>query len=233
MNTTNGSPYGTNLKTAFLVGVLFIIGTAAGVTSALVTGPVLGGPVDLARLAANAGPLITGALLVLTMGLALALVPVLLFPLFRKFHEPLALGYVVFRGALETATCLLWAVSWLMLISLGREYVAANAPDAAYSQTLSTLILGAGTWNGHVGAMFFSLGAVMLYALFYQSQLLPRWLAVWGLLRAVLYLAVPLSAMIGFELELLYGPLLVQELVMAVWLIVKGFNRAALAPESA
>lgn len=51
--------------------------------------------------------------------------------------------------------------------------------------------------------------------------------------KAVLYLAVPLSAMLGSELEILYGPLLVQELVMAAWLIVKGFNRAARAPEPA
>ncbi|MCC6189159.1 MAG: DUF4386 domain-containing protein [Anaerolineales bacterium] len=233
MNTTNGSLYGTNQKTAFLVGVLFIIGTAAGVTSALVTGPVLSGPVDLARLAANGGPLVTGALLVLTMGLALAMVPVLLFPLFRKINEPLALGYVVFRGALETATCLLWAVSWLLLISLGREYVTVGAPDTTHFQSLSTLIQAAGTWNGHVGAIFFSLGALMLYALFYRSQLLPRWLSAWGLLGAVLYLAVPLSAMLGSELEILYGPLLLQELVMAIWLIVKGFNRAAMAPEPA
>jgi hypothetical protein len=65
------------------------------------------------------------------------------------------------------------------------------------------------------------------------AQLLPRWLSVWGLIGALLYLAEPLSALAGSELEILYGLLFLHELVMTVWLIVKGFNRAAMAPEPA
>jgi hypothetical protein len=85
-----------------MVGVLYIIGTAAGVFSVMVTQPVLKAPDYLAQISANENPIILGALLVLTMGFALALVPVLLFPIFKKHNEVLSLGYVVFREALET-----------------------------------------------------------------------------------------------------------------------------------
>ena len=233
MNTTKGSPHGTNRKTAIVVGVLFIMGTAAGALSAIITGPVLGAPDYLARISANESPMIIGALLVLVMGLALALVPVLMFPIFKQHNEPLALGYVVFRGALETITCLLWAISFLALVTLSREYVLAGNPGASHYQTLGTLILAAGTWNGHLGSIIFSLGALMVYCLFYQTRLLPRWLSLWGLIGAVFYLAEPLSALAGAELEILFGPLFLQEMVMAVWLIVKGFNPSAMASKPA
>jgi len=233
MNTPKGSRHGANRKTAILVGVLFITGTAAGVLSAIITGPVLGAPDYLARISTNESPMIIGALLVLVMGLALALVPVLLFPLFKHHNEPLALGYVVFRGALETVSCLLWAISFLALVTLSREYMLAGTPGASHFQTLGTLLLAAGTWNGHLGAILFSLGALMVYCLFYQTRLLPRWLSLWGLIGAVLYLAEPLTALAGSELEILYGPLFLQEMVMAVWLIVRGFHPSTMASKPA
>ena len=233
MNTTKGSPQGTNRKTAIGVGMLFIIGTAAGALSGLVTGPVLGEPGFLASVSTNESQMITGALLVMLMGLALAMVPVMMFPIFKRFNKTLALGYVVFRGALETVTCLLWAISFLLLVTLSQAYMTAAAPGASHFQTLSTLILAAGRWNGHVGSIVFSLGALMFYYMFYQSKLLPRWLSIWGLIGAILGLAKPLLAMFGFELEILIAPLFLQEMVMAVWLIVKGFNPSAIAPLSA
>lgn len=72
--------------------------------SAVVTGPVLDGSDYLVEVTANGNQMIIGALLVLTMGLALAIVPVMMFPVFRKHNEALALGYVVFRGGLEAVT---------------------------------------------------------------------------------------------------------------------------------
>ena len=89
-------------KTAIIVGILYIIGTVAGVSSVIATGPIFERrQTCLAKVAANPNQLTLGVLLVLTMGLALAMVPALLFPIFRKINEVLAVGYVVFRGALE------------------------------------------------------------------------------------------------------------------------------------
>ena len=72
----------------------------------------------------------------------------------------------------------------------------------------------------------------MFYYLFYQSRLIPRWLSAWGLVGAVLYLAAPRLDMFGHGFGLLMAPLAAAEIVLAVWLIVKGFNRSALASAS-
>ena len=58
---------------------------------------------------------------------------------------------------------------------------------------------------------------------------MPRWLSVWGLVGAALYIVPPIGSMFGLSLGVLMGPLAVQEMVMAGWLIAKGFNPSAIA----
>ena len=99
----------THKKTAIIVGVLFIIGTVAGILSVVFTGSILDDPDYLIKVSANENQIIIGALFVLIMGFALAMVPVMMFPIFKKHNEALALGYVVFRGALETVTYIAWS----------------------------------------------------------------------------------------------------------------------------
>ena len=222
----------TNRKTSISVGVLFIIGTVAGILSVIFTGSILGDSDYLIKISANENQIIIGALLVLLMAFSLAMVPVLLFPIFKKYNEALALGAVVFRGALEAVAYIAIVIGWLLLIILSQEYVKAGAPDASYFQTLGTLLQEAGVWFGYILSMVFSIGALMIYYLFYHSKLIPRWLSLWGLIGAALYLAQPLLAMFGSELDVLFAPLALQEMVLAVWLIVKGFNSVAIASET-
>jgi len=100
----------TSRRTALIVGVLYIIGTIAGILSLVFTGPILEEPDYLTRVSTNPNQIVIGALFVLTMGLALAMVPVMMFPILKRYNEALAVGYVVFRGALEAITDLALAI---------------------------------------------------------------------------------------------------------------------------
>jgi len=226
----------TTQKTASLVGVLFIIGTMMGVLSVIFTAPVLDGPGYLARVAAHPAPMILAAFCVLAMGLVLAMVPLALFPILKRYHEPLAIGYVVFRSGLETVTALGVAGSWLLLVSLGQQYAGAGDPAGPEFQALGAITTKATEISANVGAVVFPIGAIMLYVVLYRSKLIPRWLSVWGLIAVVLHLA--LTGVAGLanlsEPSLIQTvantPILVQEMVMAAWLIVKGFSPSAVAP---
>jgi Domain of unknown function (DUF4386) len=220
-------------RIAIIVGVLFIIGTASGILSAIVAGPLLSDPEYLTKIAANGNPITLGALCMLTMGLPLAMVPVVIFPVLKKHSEVLAFGYLVFRGALETFAYFVTVISWLLLLPLSRKFVAAGASNAAYFQTLGDSILGAAEIGATVTAIVFSLGAMMLYVVFYQSKLIPRWISGWGIVAAILYLVAGLTALFGIDLKMLMFVMLPQELVMAVWLIVKGFSPSAVDAEAA
>jgi hypothetical protein len=212
-------------KAAIWIGVLYIIGTVVLVLSGVVTHAVLGGPAYLAQVAAQPNQVAAGALLVLLAGFALAMVPVVFWPVGKRYSETLAMGYVVFRGALETVLYMVGALGWLLLIALSTE------PDAGPLANFVRTVVAA-TWDQLI-AIPFALGALMFSFLLYQSRLVPRWLSTWGIVGATLYIVPPLGSMFGLSLGVLMAPLALQEMVMAVWLIAKGFNPTAISAESA
>ena len=228
-------------KTATIVGVLFIIGTVAGISSGVVTGPILGESDYLAAVSANESSMVLGALLVLVMGFPLAMIPVMLFPIFRKYNEPLALGAVVFRGVLEAVTYMVLATCWLLLIPVGQGFLNAGTADTVIFQTIGTFITKTGYWTEHILALVFTIGALMLYWLFYKTKLIPSWLALWGFVGAILYFAAPVLNMfdpqhpalsLGVKWGNLMAPLAIQEMVFALWMIIKGFNTDAFAAQN-
>ena len=231
----------TYRKTAIVVGVLFIVGTVAGISSGIVAGPVLGDSDYLAAVVANESSIVLGALLVLVMGFPLAMIPVMMFPIFRKYNEPLALGAVVFRGVLEAVTYMVIAICWLMFIPVGQAFLNAGAADAATFQTMGNFIKQAVYWTEHLLALVFTIGALMLYWLFYKTKLIPSWLALWGFIGAILYFAAPVlnlfdpqhpALSLGVKWGNLMAPLAIQEMVFALWMIIKGFNSSVPVSES-
>jgi len=224
-----GSAVDNNRRTATLVGVLYIIGTVAGILSKLVLWRFADDPGLLGKMAAHADQAAAGALLILIMGLALTMVPVLMFPILRKQNEALALGYVVFRGALEFVGYAGTVLCWLLLVVVAKD--AAGSGEAVVSQLhgLGSTLFGAQAPISAVTTIVFGIGALMFSYLLYASRLVPRWISVWGLVGAIPYAAVGVLGLFGRNPEVLYIPLAVQEMILAVWLIAKGFNRGTIA----
>jgi hypothetical protein len=102
-------------RTAILIGVLYILGTVAGILSVLFTNTITNDPDFMLAVSANQSQVIVGTLFILTMGISLALIPALLYPIAKVFNEVLAVGYVVFRGRLKQSPTWRWlsAGSWL------------------------------------------------------------------------------------------------------------------------
>lgn len=223
--------YRTN---AVVAGALYITGTVAGIMSLVLSQPLHdpGGP--LAGAAANATQVTVAALCALLMALSLAMVPVVLYPALRRHSEVLALGYVVFRGALETVAVLVSVIAWVLSVELGRLSVLAGAAGSTGYEATGTLLLAAGDL-GRLTSIVFCMGAAMFYALLYQSRLVPRWIPVWGLAALVPYLAADILGLFALldpqssTAVVLHLPLALQEMVLAVWLIAKGFNSVAIA----
>ncbi|MCX9009814.1 MAG: DUF4386 domain-containing protein [Candidatus Methanoperedens sp.] len=227
----------TNRKTAIIVGVLYIIATVAGIIS-IVFGPNLDAPDYLANLSANEKQVLIGGLFEFTMAVLIVGISIYLYPILQKYNEALALGYVVFR-TIEVVFFTVGAISLLTLLTLSQEFVIAGAPDTSYFQTLGTLLLAVREWGGGVfSTIVFSLSALILNYILYRSKLIPRWLSGWGLIGATLYLGSGFLPLFGHDPRstiylLMEAPLALQEMVLAVWLIVKGFNPSAIDSGSA
>ena len=223
----------THTKAARIVGVLFIIATVAVILS----GPFIGSldtPDYLVDVTANQGQVLTGMLIQLIWAIAVVAIPVVLFPILKKHSETLALGFFSAR-IIEGVFSFVFIVCQLSLLTLSQEYVAAGGGDATYYQASGTLLRAARDWAFTMGpGVVFTLSALILNYILYRSKLIPRWLSGWGLVGALLMLASELSGFFGINLpEVLFVPIALQEMVFAVWLIVKGFNVSAIASEAA
>jgi hypothetical protein len=219
--------------TAIIAGVLWIIATAAYSLAVLILSPILTAPDYLISVSANETQVLIAMLLELTDAAAVAGIAIMLFPIIKRHNEALGLGYVGAR-IIESVTVIVSVIFMLSLINVSQEFISAGASDASYFQALGTLLLAARDWTNLIGINFvFGLGALIIYYLLYQSKLVPRFISVWGLIGATLLFVAGLLMMSGLIPPLsvvdtvLSIPIAVQEMVLAVWLIVKGFNSSA------
>jgi hypothetical protein len=228
-----------NKRIARIAGVLFITATVLSVLSAAVLTPIVGASDYLIKVAANEHQVLLGALLQFIAAAACAGIAISLYPVLRRHNEGLALGSVGFR-LMEGMVYVVGVISLLLLVPVSQDFVKAGAPDASAFQALGGALRAGPDWVGQVAALLaFGLGALMYYSVFYQSGLIPRWISGWGLAGATL--TIVSSVILLFRLidpmstiqVVLNLPIAVQEMVLAVWLIVRGFSPSALASASA
>jgi hypothetical protein len=231
---TNRQVATNDRKTATIVGVLFITATAANLVSTSLTRSLATAPDYLRILSASGNQILVGALFALIAALASASIAMALFPVLRRYHEGLALGSVGFR-LIETVFYIVDIVGLLSLLTLSQAFVKAGTPGDPYFRTIGTLIQAGRDWITFVLAVSaFSVGALLYYVVLYQSRLIPRWLAGWGLLAAACSLGAAISMLFGLApyslpMLILILPIAVQEMVLAIWLIMKGFRASARA----
>jgi hypothetical protein len=181
--------------------------------------------------------MVLGVLFEFLNAAAIVGIAALLFPILKHHGEGLAIGYVGFR-VIEAVVSILVSLSPLPLIELSQEYIQAGAPDASYFQTVGAVLLAERSWASQMLVVFFSLAALTLYYLLFRSKLLPRFIPIWGFLAIVSVIlanVLPVPDMAeGFHpAQLLVLPIVLNEVFLALWLIVKGFRPSALAAEPA
>jgi hypothetical protein len=226
----------TSRKTASFVGVLFLASNVTFILGAVVfIEAILNASDYLNIVSRNGTQLNLGVLLELINGIAYVGIAVLMFPLLKKRYESMALGYVGFR-IIEFVMQVLASISLLSLLTLSNEFVRAEALQASYYQVLGELLLTGRYWAFQMVSITFGLGALLFYSMLYQSKLIPRFISVWGFVGAVMVLANTLFDMFGLNLGYLGNLgliMLLNELFLGVWLIVKGFDSSAIALEAA
>jgi hypothetical protein len=223
----------TNRKTARIVGALFLFSNVTFILGAVVfIEPILSAAGYLSQVSANRAQVVLGVLLELINGVAYLGIGVLMFPILKQRFESMALGYVGFR-IIEFVMQTLSDLSPLSLLTLSEEFVRAGAPEASSFQALGTLLLAERSWAFQMVSITLGLGALLFYYTLYQSKLVPRFISIWGLIGAAVVLANTMLDMFSLTVPNLGVLMLLNELFLGVWLIVKGFNSSAIASESA
>jgi hypothetical protein len=220
----------TSTRTARIVGVLFILATVASLASLPVLKPFLSGPDHLIKMAANEHRVILGVFLKVIMAFASPAIALWLYPVLKERSKGgLALGSVGFR-LIEGVLYAVGAVVLFSLLTLSQEFVKTGALASSGFGTADTVLLAARDWASLVGILAFYVGGFMYYCIFYTSRLVPRWLSVWGVAGVVLGAVAALLVMFRVVDSMstvqivLNVPIGVNEIVLAIWLIVKGFG---------
>jgi hypothetical protein len=222
---------------AIAVGVLFILCTAAAILTFVPLGGAVTAPVDMARLAANGDRVVWTALIEFVWAITGTGIAVGLYPVLRKFNPGLALGSVAAR-VFENVFVAVATVGLLALLTVSQHAASSTAP--ASFQAIGDALLAVRVWAHGVVAMIpFSIGTILYSVVLYRSRLVPRWLSGWGLIAGVLSLIPPIYAAFtqawGFTTvnSVFSAPIGLQEMVLAIWLIAKGFSKPALASVAA
>lgn len=214
-------------KTARIVGVLFLTSNFVFILGAVVLiEPMLNAPDYLNQISANRSQLILGTLLELVNSIAYLGIAVLLFPILKQRFESIALGYVGFR-IIEFIMQVLSDLSPLSLVTLSEDFLSAGTLEVASYQTLGTMLIAERFWAFQMVSITFGLGALLFYYMLYQYKLIPRFISIWGFVGAAVVLANTLLDMFGFPPGNLGILMLLNELFLGIWLIVKGFNSSA------
>lgn len=214
-------------RAAVTAGVLFFVGTAAGVLS--IVGPA-DGPNYLREVAANETRVILGAMFQLVTAGAYAGVAIALYRVLRRYSPTSAAGFLGFRIAAGILN-MLGALILLLVLDLSIRFTGAGAPVASYFETVGALLRSARDGMNHVAMMLaLIVGDAMYYRVLYRARLVPRWLSTSGFVGLALATVASLLVM-GRLIEVVtpaYAALMavlgLQQMALAVWLIAKGFS---------
>ena len=217
----------TRTTNARIAGFTFLLYIAAGVAGMVLFGRATNGEgiaAKLASIAQHATDVRVAVVLSLLTCFAALVLAVTLYRITREEDPDIAMLALTCRVG-EGVLSAIFILATLGLLWLGTA-AGTNAPDAAAAHALGAFLLKVQGWNVTIGATFFAVGSTLFSYLFLRGRMIPVPLAWLGILASVL-LVVGLSLqLIGFLGGLFGGliwlPMLVFEVTLALWLLIKG-----------
>jgi hypothetical protein len=229
-----GGKMNTYRTSARIVGLLFVAGMVIGIGGNVLVLSILGAPDPLSNVSANSMLVAVAAFAWLLTVVGDAAHGVLMFPILKQQHsERIAIGYFAAR-IVDAVFIAVMALFILLQIPLASEYIKAGGSDASFLQALSTMFVQVNLYAYHIAMFTLGIAGLLLCYVFYKAKLVPRLVAVWGLIGYAILFCGSALEVLGFNLQTIHAiPGGLWELFIGVWLIVKGFNPSAFAPESA
>jgi hypothetical protein len=226
------SEVGSRLTYSRLIGALFLsafvlYGGGLGLATS-----VVGGRNFLSTLSAHEASLILGAFLMLLNSVVVLSIGVLIFPILENHGKRTAVAYLACRIG-EAVFLALGVLALLMTIPLAQESVQVGAVNADWAKVLGSVAVQSNSMAYQIAVISLGVGSIFLCSLLFRTRLVPRFLAVWGLIGYAIYLAGAVAEISGTHIGVILSiPGGLFEVGFALWLIVKGFQPDAYGPTS-
>lgn len=215
-----------------LIGALFLLGFVTyGVGFGLVTS-VVGAPDLLSTISAHQTTLVLGAFLMLLNSVVDVGKGVLFFPILENHGKRTALAYLA-ALIVEVVLLAVGVLCLLMIVPLAHQGVDAGQASVGWAQALGSLAVQSNTMAYQIAEMSLGLGGVFLCSLLFRTQLIPRFLSIWGLIGYAILMAGTIAEIFGIHIGLMLSiPGGLFELALGVWLLIKGFQPEAYGQDS-
>ena len=222
----------TNRKLATITGVFFIAATLMGVLSAGMVGPIIGGAEYLTKMAPNANLVFISVISNLIMAGCVTAIAVSIYPILKQVNELKAISYLaarIFEGIILATAGLIW----IILVPLSQEFINAGMPQNSHFKTLGDVLVSLNTAGFTLGAyIIFGFTAILLNDILFRYKLVPKLISIWGFVGGVLILTLGVLKIFDIattSIEIAFTiPIALNEMVLAVWLIAKGFKTESL-----
>ena len=226
MNSDKNTP--RLLGAAFLLQAIASLVSTFLLTPLIVPGNITASMTNIANNATQMRASIVGEMIAV---MGIVMLGALLYLTLKKQNEKIALVAL----GLYLVTAAIIAVSRIAafaLLHISQESVIVGHLD--YFQTVGNLFYELQEFGYFLHMLPYTLGATLYYYLFYKSGFLPRVLALWGLIAALLAFIGSLFDHLGLAIPMIvFLPNLPFDLGVGVWLIVKGFNSTAIISDDA
>lgn len=213
-----------------LTGLFFISATVTAIIGMLLYDPILKTSDFLTSGAAHSSQIVLGAMFELILVISMAGTAIMLFPYLRKYDGRFALGYLVFRLA-EGIAILIGIVSVLALLTVSENAVGASASAIESLRSVGIALIGMHDWTFILGpCLLLGVNTFIYSYVLYRTKLVPRGLASLGMIGAILIVISGVLAMLNVVPLFTTGamvlalPIAVYEMILAGWLIAKGFS---------
>ncbi|WP_298420976.1 DUF4386 domain-containing protein [uncultured Kordia sp.] len=214
----------SNQKTARIIGVLFLLIFAIGVTMYQFLQSPLFADNFITATAANATNIIISTVLGIVSGLISIMIAILLVPIFKQYSYKLALTYVAFC-ILSCVMICIDNISVLSLLDLSQAYVKGGGNTTDLFKLMGTLLYERHAWTHYLSLLVSCFPVFVLYFTMYASKLIPKVISIFGMLAATLMLVEMTVSIFGHSISMnMMIPMALIQLILPIWLLIKGFN---------
>jgi len=223
-----------NKKKGRIIGVLFLLNFITGIfVYQVLQGPILFGDSFLTDAASAENQLIISTLLGIFMGVNSIIIAIILLPLFKKHNFTLAFLYLAFCILYFIVVCI-DNTSVLSMLELSKEYVKTGSSNDANYELMETMFFKRHWWTHYFSLLISSLPVFVLYYTFFTSKLIPRILSGFGIFAATLLFVEIALSLFGHGLGMnMLLPIGLVQLILPIWLLIKGLNSLTEKPAAA
>jgi hypothetical protein len=217
------------VRTGRFVGALILGQILGGVAVNFgLEGPLFGGAGFLVNASAHSLQVGAAVLLGIAMGGITVAIAIIAYPVLRASSRTLAL-WCLALSTVTLAASVVENINLMSMLSLSDAYATANAAERQQFQVMRLVVASSRNWAHYLGLIIAGANLFAFYLTLLRYALIPRVLAVFGLVAVLLQITAVALPLFGHDVVFaMLAPLGLSQLALAIWLLSRGFSRTAL-----